>query len=281
MTDLAQHDWRLIPEDVRRGPIQMALDEVAAETAAAGGPRTVRVYTWEPGTLSLGYTQDPATVDWGACERAGIPVVRRQTGGGGIYHDRDGDVSYSVVAPAAELPGNLQACYELLCEPLFDALADLGVVANFAETAKSAVYKPACYLRAVDPAHDVVGPGGRKLSGNAQYRRRESIVQHGSLTHRRAVDRHLAVFAADIDPDTFRSRVTSVHEQVGCDRAATVAALEDAFADWADADIGSWQPAELDRARELVERKYGTDAWTQGEGRGEGTTRRTSGLGTE
>lgn len=280
MGGLAEHDWRLIPEDVRAGPMQMALDEVAAETAAEGGPRTVRVYTWEPGTLSLGYTQDPATVDWAACEREGIPVVRRQTGGGGIYHDRDGDVSYSIVAPAAELPGNLQTCYERLCEPLFDALDRLGVAADFAETAKPAVYDPACYLRAIDPAHDVVGPDGRKLSGNAQYRRRESIVQHGSLTHRRAVDRHLAVFAESLDPDTFRSRVTSVHEQVGCDRESTVAALEDAFAAWADAAIGSWQPTEIERARDLVDRKYGTDAWTHGEGRGKGTTTRTSGRGT-
>lgn len=263
MPTLAERRWRLIPEDVRAGPMQMALDEVAAETAAAGGPRTLRVYTWEPGTLSLGYGQDPATVDWGFCDREGIPVVRRPTGGGGIYHDRRGDVSYSVVAPADELPGDLLECYEQLCEPLFDALESLGVDASFADEAAPAIHDPACYLRAVDPAHDVVGPDGRKLSGNAQYRRRDSVVQHGSLTHARATARHLGVFAADLDPDRFRARVTSVREQAGWDRATTVEALETAFADWADADVGSWRPAELERARELAEAKYGAEAWTR------------------
>ncbi|MFD1688676.1 lipoate--protein ligase family protein, partial [Halolamina salifodinae] len=39
MTDHADREWRLIREEARPGPLQMALDEVAAETAAAGGPR--------------------------------------------------------------------------------------------------------------------------------------------------------------------------------------------------------------------------------------------------
>ena len=86
MTDtagpLADRKWRLIREEARPGPLCMALDAVAAETAAAGGPRTVRVYRWSPATLSLGYRTDAAVVDWAFCEREGIDVVRRPTGGG-------------------------------------------------------------------------------------------------------------------------------------------------------------------------------------------------------
>jgi len=263
MTALADREWRLIPEDVRPGPLNMALDVVAAETAAAGGPRTCRVYSWEPSTLSLGYAQDPATVDWDLCEREGIDVTRRPTGGGGIYHDRHGDVSYSVVAPADELPGDLMDCYEQLCEPLFFALDALGIEADFAASEQPAIHQPACYLRGIDPAHDVVATDGRKLSGNAQYRRRDSVVQHGSLTHERPVDRHLATFGADLDPDAFRERVTSVSEQVGVDRQETVAALEDAFTDWADADVGAWTDDELARARDLAETKFANPAWTR------------------
>ena len=65
MADLADREWRLIREEAWDGPMNMALDEVAAETAAAGGLRTLRVYQWEPSTLSLGYHQDPATIDCG------------------------------------------------------------------------------------------------------------------------------------------------------------------------------------------------------------------------
>jgi lipoate-protein ligase A len=255
--------WRLIAEDVRPGPMQMALDEVAAETAADGGPWTIRVYTWDPSTLSLGYRQDPETVDWQYCEHEGIDVVRRPTGGGGIYHDRHGDVSYSIVAPAEALPGDLMDTYTLLCEPLFDALAALGVEAGFAAEPAPPIYEPACYLRGIDPAHDVVAGEFRKISGNAQYRQREAVIQHGSLTHERYIGPHLGVFSAPLEAGPFHERVTSVHEQVGADRVETVEALVTAFESWADADRGAWREAELDRARDLVEAKFGTDAWNR------------------
>jgi lipoate-protein ligase A len=243
--------------------MQMALDAVAAETAADGGPWTLRVYSWEPSTLSLGYHQEPETIDWEYCEREGIDVVRRPTGGGAIYHDRHGDISYSLVAPAEALPGDLGATYELLCEPLFEALDRLGVDAGFADEPKPAVHEPACYLRAVDPAHDVVADDGRKLSGNAQYRQRDSVIQHGSLTYERTTDRHLSVFSADLDDETFCERVTSVREQAGQDRESTVAALETAFERWGEAEVGEWRESELERARELVETKFGTEDWTR------------------
>ena len=141
MTALGDRDWRLIREEARSGPMNMALDEIAAETVADGGPRTLRVYRWDPSTLSLGYHQEPETIDWAYCEREGITVTRRPTGGGAIYHDNFGDISYSIVAPAAELPGDLLDSYALLCEPLFDALERLGVDAAYAEDERPAVHQ--------------------------------------------------------------------------------------------------------------------------------------------
>jgi len=261
---LADREWRLVCEEAHEGPLNMALDEVAAETAAAEGICTARVYRWEPSTLSLGYHQDPATIDWDFCEREGITVTRRPTGGGAIYHDAWGDVSYSVVAPAEDLPGDLMDSYEILCEPLFDALDSLGIDARFADEERPAIYEPACYLRAVHPAHDVVGDDGRKLSGNAQYRQRDAVIQHGSLTFERTTDRHLACFA---DPDAtsaeFDERVTSVRDLVDVTREETVAALKDALVDWAGAHEGNWCGDELDQARERVDEKFATDAWTR------------------
>ena len=130
---LADREWRLIREESWDGPQNMALDEIAAETAANGGPRTLRVYRWDPSTLSLGYRQEPETVGWEFCADEGITVTRRPTGGGGIYHDNYGDISYSIIAPADELPGNLMETYELLCEPIFDAFERMGVDARFTE----------------------------------------------------------------------------------------------------------------------------------------------------
>ena len=260
---LQDREWRLIREDVRSGPMQMALDEIAARTAGDGGPRTVRVYTWSPSTLSLGYRQDPDTVDWDQCASDGISVTRRQTGGGGIYHDAYGDISYSIVAPAAELPGNLMDSYEILMEPVFDAFDRMDVPAAYVDDERDAIYEPACYLRALHPAHDVV-VDGRKISGNAQYRQRDAVIQHGSLSYARVPDRHLGVFTTDAVPETtFRDRITSIRAEAGIDRETAVNALESALADWVDAESGSWTDDELAAARDLAARKYESATWNR------------------
>ncbi len=258
---LRDRSWRLVTEERRPGPVTMALEEVAARRAAEAGVGTVRVYTW-PDTLSLGYRQRADTVDWAFCEQAGIDVTRRQTGGGGIYHDSHADVSYAVVAPADPLPTDLTDSYRRLCEPLFDALAALGVDADYADGDLPAVHRPACYLRPVHPAHDVL-VDGRKVSGNAQYRQRDAVIQHGSLSVDLAPERHLGVFGDPVSPERFRERVTSVREHAAVDRETVVAALEDALADWAGADRRGWTDDDLAAARDLAERKYAADAWVR------------------
>ncbi|ACM56134.1 biotin/lipoate A/B protein ligase [Halorubrum lacusprofundi ATCC 49239] len=261
----------------------MALDEVAAETAAAGGPSTVRTYRWDPSCLTLGYRQDPETVDWAFCEREGIDVTRRQTGGGGIYHDAYGDVAYSIAVPAADVPGKLLDCYHLLCEPVLDAFDRLGIDAGYVEASMPELYHPACYLRELHPAHDVVAgseadgaPGGRrKIAGNAQYRKRDAVIQHGSLTFSVEAERHLGTFVnPPVTPAEFRERVVGMDELADLDRGDAVAAVEDALVTWvigkgSDRDgvtldrDGSWTDAELERAAELVETKYRDDEWVR------------------
>lgn len=264
---LADREWRLIREERWPGPMNMALDEIAAETAANGGPRTLRVYQWDPSTLSLGYHQNPDTVDWDYCAAEGITVTRRQTGGGGIYHDSHGDISYTIVAPAEELPGDLVESYRRLCTPILDAFDRLGVPAAFAETGRPALHEPACYLRELHPAHDVVVPGDgepRKVSGNAQHRRTDAVVQHGSLTYAVRPERHLAAFAdAGVDAATFRERVTGIEDHADVTRTVAVSTVEAALGEWADATEGSWTEDELARARERASEKYGSDAWTK------------------
>lgn len=263
MTALADGDWRLVPEEARPGPMQMALEEVAAGTAADGGPRTVRVYTWEPSTLSLGYRQAPETVDWEYCDGHDVTVTRRPTGGGGIYHDSYGDISYSIVAPQAELPGDLMDCYELLCTPVLEAFARMGVDAAFADEEFPAIHEPACYLRGVHPAHDVVA-GGQKISGNAQYRQRDAVIQHGSLSYACTPDRHLGVFETDsVAVGTFEDRVTAIREQTSIDRERAVEVLEGTLTEWTGATVGEWTDGELDRAAEIADEKYSSDAWNR------------------
>ena len=57
--------WRLIIEDFgRSGPVNMALDQAIAESAAAGNVLpTLRFYRWDPPSVSLGRHQALADVD--------------------------------------------------------------------------------------------------------------------------------------------------------------------------------------------------------------------------
>lgn len=254
-------DWRLIAEQPLDGATAMALDEVAAETVTDGGPATVRLYRWTPSTLTLGYGTEFDEIDAAYCESNGIDVTRRPTGGGAIYHDRSGDVAYSIIAPADAYPGDVTACYRQFCEPIVEAFDRVGVGVDFASRPADAIHAPACYLRALDPAHDLTGPDGRKIAGNAQYRTRDAIVQHGSLTFDVDATTHVDCFTATVSAETLRDRVGGVTDYADADRSTFVAALEASLSTWAGAEPGSWTPAERERGRELVERKYGADEW--------------------
>ncbi|WP_254761743.1 lipoate--protein ligase family protein [Natrinema marinum] len=268
MTTLADREWRLIRDEPRDGATQMALEEVAARTALEDDVRTVRTYPWEPSTLSLGYRQDADTVDWAFCEREGIDVTRRQTGGGGIYHDRYADISYTIVAPADEVPGDLMDCYELFCEPILAAFDRMGVDADFATAERDAIYRPSCYLRDINPAHDIVAPAGagtqaKKISGNAQYRQRDVVIQHGSISYALEPRKHVGVFDADLSESTFTDRVTSIRDEAGIDRETAVDAISGALRDWCDAAEATWRTDELEAARDLAARKFASDAWVR------------------
>lgn len=260
-------EWRLLPERAESGALNMALDLVAGETAARSGLATVRVYRWTPSTLSIGYAQSADSIDWETCRRAGIDVVRRPTGGGAILHDAEGDISYSIAVPASAVPGETTAAYRHLCDPIFSALEAIDVPARFATEHREPAHRPACYLRAVDPAHDIVVPSDgveRKISGNAQYRRRDAVIQHGSISYAHRPDRHLAVFAEDdLSVETFRHRTTDIRSEADVRRATVVSELESCLAAWAGAEPGAWTSEERERASVLAESVFGTEAWTR------------------
>jgi len=84
---------RLLPFAVHDGALNMAIDEALLLSCLAGGPAlTLRLYGWARPTLSLGYFQESPAND---PVEAGLPTVRRLTGGGAIIHDAE--LTYSLV----------------------------------------------------------------------------------------------------------------------------------------------------------------------------------------
>ncbi|MGI6082354.1 MAG: lipoate--protein ligase family protein [Limnochordia bacterium] len=164
----------------------MAIDEALLETVRQP---VLRLYSWEPGALSLGYFQDARTVDFALCAREGIDVVRRPTGGRAILHDQE--LTYSIVLPPQHrfTQVGVAESYRLLSGGLLRALTLLGLGAQLAKKPASGFGRPspgqieaglaaACFDA---PSWYELVVGGRKAVGSAQVRRKGALLQHGSI----------------------------------------------------------------------------------------------------
>jgi lipoate-protein ligase A len=78
----------------------MAVDEALLIDAAEHNTATLRFYSWQEPTLSLGYFQRYADRQQHTAS-SNCAVVRRQTGGGAILHDRE--LTYGLTLPASHL----------------------------------------------------------------------------------------------------------------------------------------------------------------------------------
>ena len=149
----------------------MAADEALLDDAARSRRASLRLYRWDPPTLSVGRNQ---SLDGLANS---IPVVRRPTGGQAVWHEHE--VTYAVAAPIA-LFGSLRVAYLSIHERLASALRALGVDAVLAaQPAVRPSGRPAACFAV--PLGGEILVGGRKLVGSAQVRRGNAFLQHGSI----------------------------------------------------------------------------------------------------
>lgn len=169
---------RLLLQGSAAGGWNMAVDEVLLEHSQPGTV-CMRLYGWEPATLSLGYFQ-------AVSERAGhepslaCPLVRRASGGGAILHDRE--LTYSLVVPRSN-GGHLdtQWVYDLVHDSLRSALRALGIeTEKCTEETRTDPQDPhfLCFQRHC-PGDLLMGP--HKVVGSAQRRSRDAVLQHGSI----------------------------------------------------------------------------------------------------
>ena len=174
---------RLIIDNARDGPSNMAIDE-AMLTAAGRGQAlpTVRFYRWSQPTISLGHFQRFAEVQQLNEPFNHLPIVRRITGGGAILHDAE--LTYSLILPAEHhLAKNQgpQTLYLAMHRALIVVLSSLGLPAQLRQGARPTSRQKGpffCFERA-NPSDVLVA--GRKIAGSAQRRTLKSLLQHGSL----------------------------------------------------------------------------------------------------
>ncbi len=255
--------WRFIPEESWDGPMNMALDVIAAETARIEGISTIRIYRWKPSSLSIGYSQQSSSVNWEYCIKQNIPVIRRKTGGGGIFHDYDGDISYSIIAPVSSFSTDISESYRQMLNPILSTFEQLGISVKFADSNNPGLYSPSCYLRKTNPAHDIMA-SGKKISGNAQRRSNGVVIQHGSLIYNYDIDHFPFLFSNfNIPPETIQKHMTSLCEQSKATRKDVILTLENSLLAWSSAEKGTWGSSELNQAKKIAKEVFCSTDWTR------------------
>jgi lipoate-protein ligase A len=153
----------------RSGSENMALDNALLEQALSSGGAFLRLYRWDPPTLSIGRNQQG--------DFHGVPTVRRPTGGQAVWHEHE--VTYAVAAPISVF-GSLRDAYCEIHERLARALRSLGVEAVLADrpTVRPSDRPASCFASSVGGE---ILHRGRKLVGSAQVRRGDAFLQHGSI----------------------------------------------------------------------------------------------------
>jgi lipoyl(octanoyl) transferase len=179
---LGEMTCQVLPHEAALGPANMALDEALLESAAGGASTAyLRTYSWATPTLSLGYFQELALAR--AIPRfQSVPVVRRLTGGGAIWHHHE--VTYALVLPSHHpLARANTGLYRAVHAAITAALEDHGIFAcRRGDTAASDHFdrKRPLLCFTDNDAEDIVTKGV-KIVGSAQRRRRGAMLQHGSL----------------------------------------------------------------------------------------------------
>ena len=143
---------------------------------------TLRIFTWREPCLSIGCLQSIADIDVDACQRAGLPIVRRASGGTAVLHE----ATLALLDRRSPGPRPRDQRHRRVVSParrrrLSSRFERLGVSAELVRLEEAQRGRPdgfgsaACFA-ALAPYELVVG--SRKLVGNSQLRRRGAILHH-------------------------------------------------------------------------------------------------------
>lgn len=170
--------WCLHEAEARSGPVNMALDELILQHAAATACAVLRTYRWSEPFVSIGYFDQIETIETQYPHR---PLVRRWTGGGAVDHADDFTFTLAVPSaepssrgPAAKRYAEIHACVSA-------ALARQGLPTESAGRARAVLAGAApapCFAAPV--CGDLIS-NGRKVVGGAQRRARNGVLHQGSI----------------------------------------------------------------------------------------------------
>jgi lipoate---protein ligase len=248
--------WRLLNTSPRNAFYNMALDEAIVIAKSQNlVPNTLRFFRWKPSAVSIGYFQSmDEEINTEACKNRSIDCVRRRTGGGAVFHDENGELTYSLIMGESHrlITKDFQNTYKTLCSGLVLGLENLGLPARF------------------KPINDIEVEG-KKISGNAQTRGLNIVHQHGTIL--REVDVNLMFEILRVPNEKIKDkmikavqeRVTSVNSYLKREVTfeelchALIRGFSEAFK--IELTLGNITKHEEKLAGELEAKKYATEKW--------------------
>ena len=243
-------EWRVIPLEQHDAYLNMALDEATAQRIKNEEENpTIRFYRWNPSAVSIGYFQSiEEEVNVQQCKEMNIDIVRRRTGGGAVYHDFEGEITYSIIAPEKFFPKGITESYHLICGWITQGLEGLGLKTEF------------------KPINDIL-LNGKKISGNAQTRREGILTQHGTILYDLDVRKMFSVLKVSNEKisdkmiQSVEERVTRILDHKKVSREDVANALLKGFTKDKYYSFGKWSKEEMDDAHVLVNQRYSTKEW--------------------
>jgi lipoate-protein ligase A len=239
----------LIPSAPRDG---LALEEALLESVSAGGPDTLRLWVNQRAVV-LGRSQSAAAeVDLERAQKLGIPVLRRLSGGGAVYH-YPGNLNLSLYFQQGCGLGGVEAVFSLFGEAIVSGLMDLGVEASVCGSG--------------------LFVGSRKLAGAAQARRGLALLYHTTLLLEAdavPMKELLRAMQGEYHPvgvPSFPHPVITLTQVCDgeLDREGVVQVVSERIASRLGRKLyaGHLATAEIGRAEELARIRYGSDQWNR------------------
>jgi lipoate-protein ligase A len=244
--------WKLLPAVARPPLLNMALDEVLVERVGAGRRlATLRIWGWSAPCVVLGRFQSVRNeVDEAAAARRGVEIVRRISGGGAMFIEPEGAITWSLYAPESMVAGMTFAeSYRFFDAWVVDALRELGIDAWYA------------------PLNDISSAAG-KIGGAAQARRGGAVLHHTTMAYDMNLPLLLEVLRtgkeklSDKGVTSADKRVAPLRLQTNLPREAIIEHMVEQFRRRFGLEEDALDPDELAEAQERARDRFGTPAWT-------------------
>lgn len=268
--------WNFINTGSQDPYYNMAMDEALLNFVSRGEiDPVIRFYTWNPATLSIGYFQRlQKEIDIEKVNEKGFGLVRRQTGGRGVLHDKE--LTYSVIVPESHpnMPSTITEAYRVISQGLLEGFKNLGFETYFAvprsKEEREKLKQPRSSVCFDAPSWYELVVEGRKIAGSAQTRQKGVILQHGSILQDIDIDELFDVFIFKNDRLKAKMKEAFVEKAVAIndisDTHITLSEMEKAFEEGFKTGLNiEFKPLELSEQQlaevKELEEKYRSDDW--------------------